>query len=585
MSDDAAVAPLATLVTRLRAATSFEDAATAALKTMLDCASTALAKNPAVKSPRLLRATVHLRPDDGYQRLFGIEHPTGAALEGTGYVTSANVWRWVNQHRCAVSIGVQLGVLSTYSPEGAALHREPPETQGVIGSETRNHMLGRDVTHVHVVPLCAPGGGVSGMITLEARCKGAMERAAVWDDCRDMLDLLASIAAPHLGTLPPRAAPKVTTDELLPVIGRATAGLIELVRVFAAQDETVLISGPTGAGKSRLARWCHEQSSRKGRCFETLDLLSVPEDLQMAELFGWKRGAFTGAMKDSPGTIARAANGTLFIDEIDKLSLKAQAGLLRVLEERRYRPLGDEGGARRADVRFIIGTNADLRACVRAGKFREDLYYRINVLPVRLPALSERLDELPLWAEYMLARRYGESGGHGAARIEREGLDLLSKTPWPGNLRQLDNIVRRAYALALSDRRGAGGDLVLARHHLERALDYDAAAEDAALLDQLWRAAKAFVGEAERREGGASPPLTLEMSEAIRGLVLAAAVARRGGRDAAFSLLGQQTLLKSRNHHRAYKREIERVRELVSVVGGKVDEDLAALLDTPEDPT
>lgn len=584
MSDDAAAAPLATLVTRLRAATSFEDAATAALESMLDCASAALAENPAVKSPRLLRATVHFRPDDGYQRLFGIEHPTGAALEGTGYVTSANVWRWVNQHRCAVSIGVQLGVLSTYSPAGSALHREPPEMQGLIGSETRSYMLGRDVTHVHVVPLCAPGGSVSGMITLEARCKGAMERAAIWDDCRALLDLLASIAAPHLGTLPPRVTPKVTTDELLPVIGRATAGLIELVRVFAVQDETVLISGATGAGKSRLARWCHEQSSRKGKSFETLDLLSVPEDLQMAELFGWKRGAFTGAMKDSPGTIARAANGTLFIDEIDKLSLKAQAGLLRVLEERRYRPLGDEGGARRADVRFIIGTNADLRACVRAGRFREDLYYRINVLPVRLPALSERLDELPLWAEYMLARRHGESGGHGAARIERDGLELLSKTPWPGNLRQLDNIVRRAYALALSDRRGAGGDLVLARHHLERALDYDAAAENVALIDHLWRAAKAFVGEAERREGGEGPPLTLEMSEAIRGLVLAAAVARRGGREAAFSLLGQHALLKSRNHHRAYKREIERVREFVDLVGGKVDEDLAALLDTQEEP-
>jgi DNA-binding NtrC family response regulator len=367
----------------------------------------------------------------------------------------------------------------------------------------------------------------------------------------------------------------------LPVVGRATAGLIEVLRVFAQQEETVLVSGPTGAGKSRLARWCHEQSQRKGKPFETLDLLSVPEELQMAELFGWKRGAFTGAMKDSVGAIARASQGTLFIDEIDKLSLKAQAGMLRVLEERRYRPLGDEGAERRADVRFVIGTNADLRALVRAGKFREDLYYRINVLPVRLPALAERLDELPLWAEYMLGRRHEESGGSGAVRIAREAIDVLAGVPWPGNLRQLDNIIRRAYAISLSDRVGAGNDLVLARRHVERALAYDASPETGALVEQLWRAASAFVQEAERR-GPSAGPLSLDMTDAFRGLVLAAAVQRRG-RDDAFVLLGQQQLLKGRNHHRALKRELERVRELLRVVGGDVDPALAAVLDAAEE--
>jgi DNA-binding NtrC family response regulator len=571
-------------MTRLTAAACFEDAATAALQTLLDSAEQALAESPFATNGRFLRAMVHLRPDDGYQRLFGIEHRTGALLEGTGYLTSANVWRWVAEHRCAVSIDVQLGVIRTRLPGRRIERRDTKDMSGVPGQETRDRMLDRDATHVYVVPLRMPGGGVSGMITLEASCKAAAGREFVWNACEDKLDLLADVAAPYLRALLPRPVQRPErTDDLLPVVGRSTQGLIELLRVFAGQEETVLISGPTGAGKSRLARWCHEQSRNKGQHFETLDLLSVPEDLQMAELFGWKRGSFTGATKDTAGAIARASQGTLFIDEIDKLSLRAQAGLLRVLEERRYRPLGEEGDERRADVRFIIGTNVDLRASVQARSFREDLYYRINVLPVRLSALADRRDEIPLWAEYMLARRHQESGGSNAVRIAPAALDLLSGAPWPGNLRQLDNIVRRAYAIALSDWGGAAGELSLERRHVERALAYDAAPETAGLLGQLWRAAKAFVEEAERREGGGSP-ITLEMIEVIRGMVLAAAAERRNSRDEAFALLGQQHLLKSRNHYRVYRREIERMRELAKALGGEMDPGLSALLNEPDEP-
>src|SRR4051812_41931635 len=154
--------------------------------------------------------------------------------------------------------------------------------------------------------------------------------------------------------------------------------------------------------------------NRYGQSFEVLDILGVPEDLQMAELFGWKRGAFTGAVKDNPGAISRAEKGTLFLDEIDKLSMRAQAGLLRFIEERLYRMLGDDTSTtRRADVQLLVGPNADLKAAVRSGRFREDLYYRVNVLPVRLPPLAERLDELPKWAGYMLSRCHAESGGVG----------------------------------------------------------------------------------------------------------------------------------------------------------------------------
>jgi DNA-binding NtrC family response regulator len=345
----------------------------------------------------------------------------------------------------------------------------------------------------------------------------------------------------------------------------------------------VLISGPTGAGKSRLARWCHEHSQRRSQRFEALDLLGVPEDLQTAELFGWKRGAFTGAVKDNPGAISRAAKGTLFLDEIDKLSLKAQAGLLRFIEERAYRMLGDDAVAeRRADVRLLVGTNADLRAAVRAGRFREDLYYRINVLPVRLLPLSERLDELPRWADYMLCRRHQESSGGGTVRFEPEAGKLLAAAPWPGNLRQLDNIVRRAYALLLAGQSGARGDLVIQRHHVERALTFDSDVEPSALVEQLWRAAHTFVHEAERRRRG-DAPLPLELADAFRGLVLGAALQQTGSRDGAFVVLGQEPLLKNRNHHRALHRELSRVRELLRLLGSDVDPELQAVLDTDDE--
>jgi DNA-binding NtrC family response regulator len=553
---------MAPLVSSLMEAKDFETAAAVTLRQMLGVAEAAVAASRFAGRARILRGVVHLRPGDGgYRRLAAVEHSSkrSSAEAGASLFTSATAWRAVVEHRCSVSIDVNVGTVQPHAP-GAPMTGDPSLGEPP-SNESRQRFLGRDASHVCVLPLRTPGGGIEGMISLEADCLAAMGQEFIWRENAPQLQLLADVAAPFLVGLPQRPAATPEVDEFLPVVGATMASLLPILRVFAQQDETILVSGATGAGKSRLARWCHERSHRRKGPFESLDLVTVPEDLQMAELFGWKKGAFTSAVKDAPGSVARAEGGTLFIDEIDKLSLKAQAGLLHLLEARSYRPLGEGAGEKRADVRFIIGTNADLLASVKAGRFREDLYYRVNVLPVRMPSLQERLDEVPLWARYMVSRRHHERAPEGNARLTPEAEARLSASAWPGNLRQLDNIVRRAYTLAMVENGGAS-EVVLQAHHVERALDYEQAPGTKPLPDSLRAAAQAFVNEAKQR----GQSLDLDLADAFRGFVLGLAI-RQFGREEAFKLLGRESLVKNRNHHKALKRELERVDALYKALG------------------
>ncbi|HET9960578.1 MAG TPA: sigma 54-interacting transcriptional regulator [Polyangiaceae bacterium] len=388
----------------------------------------------------------------------------------------------------------------------------------------------------------------------------------------EQLQSVPNSEAPYLASLPASTASAgEAVDPFLPVVGATMAGIVEMLRVFAQQAEPILISGPTGAGKSRLARWCHEHSAAQKGAFEMLDLSSVPEELQMAELFGWRRGAFTGAVRDNPGSIARARGGTLFIDEVDNLSPRAQAGLLHVLEDRSYRVLGDNGGEKPAEVRFIVGTNARLSEAVREKRFREDLYYRINVLPVRLPALRERADEIPMWARYSANRHHTMRVPEGRVELSARAELALAREPWPGNIRQLDNIIRRAYTIALLAHGGATPrDLVLEEDHILRALAYEGSEQRGSLVQAMLEAAAAFVSEAESGTV-AGRPLDLDLADSFKGFVLGVASERRGSREEAFRLFGRERLVTSRNHQKVFKRELERTENLCRSIG-KADE-------------
>jgi formate hydrogenlyase transcriptional activator len=217
------------------------------------------------------------------------------------------------------------------------------------------------------------------------------------------------------------------------------------VEKVAATDSTVLILGETGTGKELIARAIHNRSTRTGRAFVSVNCAAIPTSLIASELFGHEKGAFTGAIQRRIGRFESADGGTLFLDEIGELPPETQVALLRVLQER---TLERVGGLRpvAVDVRVLAATNRDLDAAIADGSFRKDLFYRLNVFPVHLPALRERSGDIPLLVEYLVAR-YAQKAGKRIQRIGNETMDLFKRYSWPGNVRELQNVIERAVIL------------------------------------------------------------------------------------------------------------------------------------------
>jgi len=224
--------------------------------------------------------------------------------------------------------------------------------------------------------------------------------------------------------------------------------LAQVERV-ASTDSTVLILGETGTGKELIARAIHTRSKRSNRAFVCVNCAALPQSLITSELFGHEKGAFTGAIHRRVGRFESAEGGTLFLDEISELSLETQVALLRVLQEREFNRVGAQRPIA-IDVRVLAATNRDLHAAIAEGTFREDLFYRLNVFPIHLPALRDRSGDIPLLVEY-LVERYAQKAGKKFRRIRKETVELFRGYSWPGNVRELQNVIERAVILCDGD--------------------------------------------------------------------------------------------------------------------------------------
>jgi DNA-binding NtrC family response regulator len=245
----------------------------------------------------------------------------------------------------------------------------------------------------------------------------------------------------------PAAQPIVVGLPGLPgMIGnsRVMQPVYRLVRLLAPRNTTVLITGPTGSGKEIVARAIHHLSPRSARAFTVVNCAAIPETMLEAELFGYARGAFTGAMQSYAGRIQAAQGGTLFLDEIGEMPLSLQPKLLRFLEQKELQRLGSSE-VLRVDARVVSATNAHLLTLVREGKFREDLYYRLCAFPIEIPPLCERSEDIAVLAAHFLAKY---ASPLPAPRLSADALQLLRAQPWSGNIRELQNVIERALILA-----------------------------------------------------------------------------------------------------------------------------------------
>jgi two-component system response regulator FlrC len=261
------------------------------------------------------------------------------------------------------------------------------------------------------------------------------------------IDYMAKPFAPEvLLNMVGRYAPVKQVEKHTPVVADSKSiELLQLASKVAASDASVMITGPSGAGKEVMARYIHDQSARADHDFVAINCAAIPDNMLEATLFGYEKGAFTGAVQACPGKFEQAQHGTILLDEITEMDLNLQAKLLRVLQEREVERLGSRKTIK-LDVRVLATSNRDLMEAVREGKFREDLYYRLNVFPIRWLPLAQRKDDIIPIANHLLSRHCMEMGREIPEFSSQAQLKLLNHG-WPGNVRELDNVIQRALIL------------------------------------------------------------------------------------------------------------------------------------------
>ena len=286
------------------------------------------------------------------------------------------------------------------------------------------------------------------MTAIRASERGAYEYLPKPFDLKELIGIVGrALSEPKEK---PKAPVKVEEFDSIPLVGRSPA-MQEIYRLLARlmqTDLTVMIAGESGTGKELVARALHDYGKRRTGPFVAINMAAIPRDLIESELFGHEKGAFTGANTRSAGRFELAEGGTLFLDEIGDMPMEAQTRLLRVLQQGEYTTVGGRSPIK-TDVRIIAATNKDLRILIQQGLFREDLYFRLNVVPLRLPPLRERTEDIPDLIRHFFLQ--AEKEGLPPKQIDQAALERLKKYPWPGNVRELENLARRLAALYPQD--------------------------------------------------------------------------------------------------------------------------------------
>ncbi len=373
----------------------------------------------------MARGTILIADDDT-----AIRTVLNQALARAGYApratgNAATLWRWVSQGEGDVVI-----------------------TDVVMPDENAFDLIPRIKKLRPDLPIIVMSAQNTLMTALTAAEKGAYEYLPKPFDLAEVVSVVSrALAAP--GRKPQRG-PETADGEELPLIGRSPA-MQDIYRALARLTQTeltIMITGESGTGKELVARVLHDHGKRRSGPFVAINMAAIPRELIESELFGHEKGAFTGAQARTQGRFEQAEGGTLFLDEIGDMPLEAQTRLLRVLQQGEYTTVGGRTPIR-TNVRIIAATHRDLRSQIQQGLFREDLFYRLNVVPLRLPPLRERTEDIGDLTRHFL--RFAAREGLGQKSIEQAAIDRLKQHPWPGNVRELENFVRRVAALHTQD--------------------------------------------------------------------------------------------------------------------------------------
>lgn len=329
-----------------------------------------------------------------------------------------------------------LAEFKAWRPDAVVLDLVLPDASGL--EVLRN--IKAEAPEVPVLMLTAFADVATAVAAMKAGAHDYLTKPVQFSELRLMLERALGAPARQAELRATRPAPASGRARLVSE-SPATQRVMELVQRVAPTDSTVLLLGQTGVGKGVIAREIHDRSRRAGSPFVAVNCAAIPEQLLESELFGYRRGAFTGAAEDSPGKFGAADGGTIFLDEIAELNLALQAKLLHVVQERTFTPLGSHT-VKSVNVRIIAATNRNLPEEIRVGRFREDLYFRLNIVGITVPPLQARREDIPELAEGVLDRFAPQLGKRCC--LEADALAVLHAYGWPGNVRELENVLQRA---------------------------------------------------------------------------------------------------------------------------------------------